>query len=120
MSTATVRFHRVLRASRRGIAPFSMRAMAKWLPPFGFTCEVHHLEARVGGSFRMSPQLLDRAATFVRRIPRVGAEQAYSLHGHFRRPEPAGRNGGEALPLKPVSCGTELNIVRRNTGDDSA
>ncbi len=56
MSDRTVHLHRVLRTTpeklyRAFLAP---HAMAKWLPPYGFTCEVHHMDVRVGGGFRMS------------------------------------------------------------------
>lgn len=52
----TVRFHRVLRATPERVyrAFLDPDAMAKWLPPFGFTGRVHHLDAKVGGTFRMS------------------------------------------------------------------
>src|SRR5690242_15813612 len=52
----TVRFHRVLRATPERVyrAFLDPDAMAKWLPPNGFTGKVHHLDARVGGSFKMS------------------------------------------------------------------
>ena len=54
--TQTVRLHRVLRAPPERIyrAFLDGAAMAKWLPPYGFTGQVHHMEARVGGSWRMS------------------------------------------------------------------
>jgi uncharacterized protein YndB with AHSA1/START domain len=56
MPTGTVQLHRVLRAPAERIyrAFLEADALAKWLPPYGFTCKVHHLEAKVGGSFRMS------------------------------------------------------------------
>lgn len=56
MSTGTVKLHRVLRAPAERIyrAFLDADAMAKWLPPYGFTCKVQHLEAKVGGTFRMS------------------------------------------------------------------
>ena len=56
MQTGTVTLHRVLRASPEKIyrAFLEPAALAKWIPPYGFTCEVHHLDARVGGTFRMS------------------------------------------------------------------
>jgi uncharacterized protein YndB with AHSA1/START domain len=52
----TVRLHRVLTTSPEKIyrAFLEADAMAKWLPPDGFTCTVHHLEAKVGGTFKMS------------------------------------------------------------------
>ena len=56
MSERTIHLHRVLRCPPQRLyrAFTEAGAMAKWLPPHGFTCQVHHLEARVGGSFRMS------------------------------------------------------------------
>ena len=56
MSTGTVRFHRVLRAPTERVyrAFLDADAMAKWLPPYGFTCKVHHLDAKVGGTFSRS------------------------------------------------------------------
>ena len=56
MPTNTVRLHRVLRASPERIyrAFLDAEAMAKWLPPYGFTCKVQHMDAQVGGTFRMS------------------------------------------------------------------
>ena len=56
MATNTVRLHRVLRAPPERVyrAFLSADAMAKWLPPNGFTCTVHHVDARVGGTFKMS------------------------------------------------------------------
>jgi uncharacterized protein YndB with AHSA1/START domain len=56
MATSTVRLHRILRASPERIyrAFLNADAMAKWLPPYGFTCKVDHMDARVGGTFKMS------------------------------------------------------------------
>lgn len=56
MPTGTVQLHRVLRAPPERIykAFLDADAMAKWIPPYGFTCKVHHMDARVGGTFRMS------------------------------------------------------------------
>src|ERR671929_2228063 len=56
MPTNTVRFHRVLRATPERIyrAFLDPDAMAKWLPPHGFTGRVHHVDARVGGTYKMS------------------------------------------------------------------
>src|ERR1051326_7746420 len=55
-NTNTVRFHRVLRATPERVyrAFLDADAMAKWLPPNGFTCTVHHLDAKVGGTYKMS------------------------------------------------------------------
>jgi uncharacterized protein YndB with AHSA1/START domain len=56
MPTGTVRLHRVLKGKAERVyrAFLEADAMAKWLPPYGFTCTVHHFEAKVGGTFRMS------------------------------------------------------------------
>ena len=56
MGTNTVRLHRVLQAPAERVyrAFLNADAMAKWIPPNGFTGTVHHMEARVGGTFRMS------------------------------------------------------------------
>lgn len=56
MATGTVKLHRVLKAKAERVyrAFLDAEAMAKWLPPYGFTCRVEHLEAKVGGTFRMS------------------------------------------------------------------
>src|SRR5262245_54110508 len=56
MATNTIRLHRVLRATPDRVyrAFLDAEALAKWLPPNGFTCKVHQLEAKVGGTYRMS------------------------------------------------------------------
>ena len=56
MLTGTVDLHRIFRAAPTKIyrAFTDAAALAKWLPPYGFTCTVEHLEAKVGGTFRMS------------------------------------------------------------------
>ncbi len=55
-ATGTVRFHRVLKAPPMRIynAILDPAANSKWLPPYGFTCTVHHLDAKVGGTYKMS------------------------------------------------------------------
>src|SRR5438105_14831247 len=56
MPTGTIRLHRVLRANPERVyrAFLEPDAKAKWLPPYGFTCKVHHMDARVGGAYKMS------------------------------------------------------------------
>ena len=56
MTDRVVRLHRVIRTQPAKVyrAFLEPEALSKWLPPYGFTCQVHHLDARVGGSFRMS------------------------------------------------------------------
>ena len=115
MSTNTVRLHRVLRAPPERIyrAFLDADAMAKWLPPNGFTGKVHHMEAKVGGSFKMS-------------FTNFTTGQCHSFGGEYLELVPFERIRytdkfddpnlpGEMLAtvsLKQVSCGTELNIVQ--------
>ena len=115
MSTGTVRFHRVLRAPPERIyrAFLDADAMSKWLPPYGFTCKVHHMDAQVGGSFRMS-------------FTNFSSGHGHSFGGEDRELLPYTRIRysdkfddpnlpGEmetAVSLRPVSCGTEVTIVQ--------
>lgn len=116
MSTGTVRLHRVLRTTpdRLYRAFLEPAALAKWLPPYGFTCTVHHLEARVGGTYRMS-------------FTNFGTGSGHSFGGEYRELVPGetirytdafedSDLPGEmetTVTLKPVSCGTELAIVQK-------
>lgn len=88
-------------------------AMAKWIPPDGFTCTVHHMDARVGGTFRMS-------------FTNFTTEKSHSFGGEYLELVPGkllrytDRFDDPSLPgliqvtvtLTPVSCGTELVIVQ--------
>ena len=115
MSTGTVRIHRVLRAPPERVyrAFLDADAMAKWLAPRGFTCKVHHLEARVGGSFRMSftnfatGQGHSFGGTYLELVP------DRKLHYTDRFDDP--NLPGEihvTVTLTSVSCGTEIAIVQ--------
>ena len=81
MSDRAVRLHRVIRANPEKLyrAFTEAEALAKWLPPHGFTCTVHHLEAKVGGSFRMSFRHRPRAL-LRRRISGAGTRPPRALH----------------------------------------
>ncbi len=116
----TVRLHRVLTAKPERVyrAFLDADAMAKWLPPYGFTCHVQHLEARVGGSFRMS-------------FTNFGNGGSHSFGGEYLELVPnekiryTDRFDDPNLPgtitvtvaLKPVVCGTELTIVQEGLPD---
>ena len=116
----TVRFHRVLKAPPERVfrAFTTPEAMAKWIPPHGFTCRVHHMEPRVGGTFRMS------FANFT-------TQQSHSFGGEYVELVPdellryTDKFDDPGLPgvmqvtisLKPVSCGTELSIVQEGIPD---
>ena len=114
-TTNTVRLHRVLRAKPERVykAFLDADAMAKWLPPYGFTCKVHQLEAKVGGTYRMS-------------FTNFGTGNGHSFGGKYLELVPGERIRytdkfddpnlpGEMITtvsLKAVSCGTELNVVQ--------
>lgn len=112
---STVRLHRVLRTTPERLyrAFLDADAMAKWLPPHGFTGKVHHLDARVGGSYRMSFTNLSTGhghafgGTFVELVP--GALIRHT--DRFDDPNLPGEMT-TTIMLKQVSCGTELDVVQ--------
>lgn len=115
MSTHTIRLHRVLRSTPEKIyrAFIEPEAMCKWLPPHGFTARVHHLDARVGGTFRMSFTNFSTGSSHS-----FGGEYLELLpHERLRYTD---KFDDPNLPgvmqvtvnLKKVSCGTEVNIVQ--------
>ena len=115
MSTGTVQLHRVLRANPERIyrAFLDADAMAKWLPPYGFTCKVHHLDASVGGTFRMSFTNFTTGhghsfgGDYLELVP--GEKIRYT--DKFDDPNLPGEMQ-TTVSLKAVSCGTELSIVQ--------
>ncbi|HNF89207.1 MAG TPA: SRPBCC family protein [Thiobacillaceae bacterium] len=117
---STVQLHRVLRATPDKLyrAFLDPQALAKWLPPHGYTCQVHHLEAKVGGGFKMS-------------FTHFGSGHSHSFGGTYLELRP-----GELLrytdvfddpnlpgqmvttvTLNAVSCGTELKVVQEGIPD---
>ncbi len=115
MSTHTVRLHRVLRAPPERVyrAFLDPHALVNWLPPHGFTAQVHHLEAKLGGSYRMS-------------FTHFGNGQSHAFGGQYLELVPGERIvhtdrfddpnlPGEmrtTIRLHAVSCGSELQIVQ--------
>ena len=115
MSNRSVHLHRVLKASPEKVyrAFLDGGALAKWLPPYGFTCTVHHLDAKVGGTFRMS-------------FHNFGSGNGHSFGGEYLELVPNERIRytdkfeDPNLPgvlevtvsLAPVICGTELNVTQ--------
>ncbi|MEP6672992.1 MAG: SRPBCC family protein [Chthoniobacter sp.] len=113
--TNTVKLHRVLRAKPERVyrAFLDAAAMAKWLPPHGFTGTVHHLDAKVGGTYQMS-------------FTNFTTGSSHSFGGTYRELVPHERirysnqfdNPGlpgemqTTIVLKEVFCGTELNITQ--------
>ena len=115
MATGTVRLHRVLRAPPERVyrAFLDPEAMVKWLPPNGFTGKVHHLDARVGGSYKMSFTNFTTGASHS-----FGGEYLELVpHERIRNTD---RFDDPNLPgtltvtvvLKPLSFGTELDILQ--------
>jgi len=115
MPSGTVTLHRVLRAPSERIyrALLDPDAMAKWLPPHGFTGKVHHLDARVGGSYRMSFTNFgtgDSHAFGGQYLELVPFERIRHTDG-FDDPDLPGMMV-TTIVLRAVSCGTELHIVQ--------
>ena len=115
MASRTIRLHRALRADPERIyrAFLDADAMAKWLPPYGFTCKVHHMDAKVGGTFRMS-------------FTNFSTGNAHSFGGEYRQLVPnetvryTDKFDDPHLPgemettvsLRRLSCGTDVTIVQ--------
>lgn len=116
----TVRFHRVLKAPPDRVykAFLDPDAMVKWLPPHGFTGKVHHLDAKVGGTYRMSftnfctGSSHSFGGTWLELVPgeRIRHTDAFddaNLPGEMT----------VTITFKKVVCGTELNIVQEGIPD---
>ncbi len=111
----TVELHRVIRAQPERIyrAFLEPDAMAKWLPPYGFTCKVSQLDARVGGTYKMS-------------FTNFGTGNGHSFGGEYLELVPGTKicytdkfddpnlpgNMKTTITFKPVACGTDLTIVQ--------
>jgi uncharacterized protein YndB with AHSA1/START domain len=115
MATNTVRLHRVLRASPEKIyrAFLDADAMAKWLPPNGFTGKVHHIDAKVGGTYRMSFTNFGtgHSESFGGKYLELVPNQRIRHTDAFDDPNLPGEMQ-TTITLNKVSCGTELNIVQ--------
>jgi uncharacterized protein YndB with AHSA1/START domain len=117
---STVRLHRVLATKPDKVyrAFIEADAMAKWLPPNGFTCTVDHLDAKAGGTFRMAFRNFTTGAShsfggkYVELVP--GERVRYT--DTFDDPNLPGEMQ-VTVTLKKVSVGTELNIVQENIPD---
>jgi len=111
----TVQFHRVLRAGPEKVyrAFLDADAMAKWLPPNGFTGKVHHLDAKVGGTYRMSLTnfTTGRTHSFGGEYLELVPPERIRHTDRFDDPNLPGEMR-TTITLKKVSCGTELNIVQ--------
>ena len=111
----TIRLHSVLRATPERVykAFVDADALAKWLPPNGFTARVHHLEARVGGTFRMSFTnfTTGNSHAFGGEYLELTPHERVRYTDKFDDPNLPGEMQ-VTVSLKKVSCGTELNVVQ--------
>ena len=116
-STNAIRLHRVLAAKPQKIyrAFTTPDAMARWLPPNGFTCTVHHMDARVGGTFRMSFTNLTtgNSHAFGGKYLDLAPGELIRYTDRFEDPNLPGEMT-TTVTLKPVSVGTEIVIVQEN------
>jgi len=115
MSTNTVRLHRVLRAPAERVyrAFLDADAMVKWLPPHGFTGKVHHLEAVVGGTYRMSFTNFSsgHAHTFGGTYLELVPDERICHTDTFDDPNLPGEMR-TTITLRKVSCGTDVDVVQ--------
>jgi uncharacterized protein YndB with AHSA1/START domain len=111
--TNTIRLHRVLRSTPEKVyrAFLEAEALAKWIPPYGFTCKVHHLDAKVGGTHRMSFTNFGTGGghsfggTYLELVP----HEKLRYTDKFDDPNLPGEMT-VTVTLKKVICGTEVNI----------
>lgn len=117
MSTATntIRLHRVLRAAPDKVyrAFLQADALSKWLPPYGFTCKVHHHEAKVGGTYKMSFTnfTTGNGHSFGGKYLELVPNERLRYTDQFDDPNLPGEIT-VTISLKKVFCGTDLNIVQ--------
>ena len=117
---STIRLHRVLKAPAERVykAFLDPAAMAKWLPPYGFTCTVHQFEAKVGGTFRMSFTnfTTGNSHSFGGKFLELKPNELIRYTDKFDDPHLPGEMK-VTVNLKKVSCGTELNIEQAGVPD---
>ncbi len=116
----TVRLHRVLKTRPEKLyrAFLDPAAMGKWLPPHGFTCTVHHLEPRIGGTFRMSFTNFStgNGHSFGGEYLELVPNERLRYTDRFEDPNLPGTLK-VSVDLKAVSCGTALSIVQEGIPD---
>ena len=115
MATNTVKLHRVLRATPERVyrAFLDPDAMAKWLPPHGFTGKVHHMDAKVGGSYKMSFTNFStgKAHSFGGTYLELKPHELLRYTDKFDDPNLPGEMI-TTVSLRKVFCGTELNVTQ--------
>ena len=120
MPTRSVQLHRVLRTSPEKVyrAFLEPDAIAKWIPPYGFTCKVHHMNAKTGGTFRMSFHNFStgNGHSFGGEYLELLPGESIRYTDKFDDPNLPGVMQ-VTVTLKPVLCGTELSIVQEGIPD---
>jgi uncharacterized protein YndB with AHSA1/START domain len=117
---STIRLHRVLKAPPDRVyrAFLDADANAKWLPPNGFTCKVHHLDAKVGGTYKMSFTnfTTGNSHSFGGKYLELVPNQRIRHTDAFDDPNMPGAMT-TTIELKKVMCGTELNVTQEGIPD---
>jgi len=120
MPTNTIRLHRVFRAPPARVykAFLDADAMAKWLPPNGFTCKVHHMDVRVGGSYKMTFINFSSGGShsFGGKYVELVPHEKIRYTDQFDDPNLPGEIQ-VTIALKKISVGTEVNIEQAGVPD---
>ena len=116
----TIKLHRVLKTPPEKLykAFLEADALAKWLPPYGFTCKVHHMDAKVGGAFKMSFTNFGsgKGHSFGGKYIELVAHERIVYTDKFDDPNLPGELQ-VTVTLKKVLCGTELNVTQAGIPD---
>jgi uncharacterized protein YndB with AHSA1/START domain len=117
---STIRLHRVLKGTPERVykAFLDPDAMAKWLPPYGFTGKVHHIDAKVGGTHKMSFTnfTTGKSHSFGGKYLELTPNERIRYTDKFDDPNLPGEMN-VTVSLKKVSCGTELNVTQEGVPD---
>lgn len=120
MTSNTVYLHRVIRATPERVyrAFVDADAICKWYPPNGFTCKVHHLDAKVGGTYKMSFTNFNtgKSHSFGGKYIELIANERLVITDEFDDPTLPGAMK-TTVTLKKVFCGTEINIIQEGIPD---
>ena len=115
MATGTVQLHRVLKTKPEKVyrAFLEAEAMAKWIPPYGFTCNAHHMDARVDGTFKMTFQNFStgQSHAFGGEYLELVPHERICYTDTFDDPNLPGVIE-VTVTLKPVLCGTDVHILQ--------
>jgi uncharacterized protein YndB with AHSA1/START domain len=115
MPTGTIRLHRVLRTNPERVyrAFLDAEAMAKWLPPYGFTCKVHQMDAKAGGTYKMSFTnfATGHGHSFGDEYRELVPLEKICYTDRFDDPNLPGEMR-TTVKLRQVSCGTEVDVMQ--------